>query len=393
MGCLAPRRIWRYAVLFYLALAYQTIGTVHSFVRHTGDASSGPSSPCTHPTRLFHQRPGKVAGTTSTARYSTQGRRRTTDLVYEEPVFRPPAEWRSLILQVTIGCSWNKCTFCEMYQTKEYRAKSLEDVTLELESLNKDDGGAAMVRDVFLADGDAMTLPTKYLLELLHVIRHVLPNVRRISSYCLPRNIRYKSVEELRQLQQAGLSLVYVGCESGNDDVLRAVQKGETYLSSLAALTKLQEAGIKRSVMILLGLGGVELSRPHAISSAKLCSAAAPEFLSVLTTSFPMGLDRIEDGYRRNRVNSDDNDNDRGTPFFQPLSARQGLEELRVFLENVDIVTNKTVFRSDHASNYLALKGRLGREKESLLEQLNAVLNAPEEEDFYNLRPEWARGL
>jgi radical SAM superfamily enzyme YgiQ (UPF0313 family) len=391
MGCLATRCIWRYVVLYHLALAYETIGMVHSFFLHTSDPSSGPSSSCIHPVRLFHQRRGIVAGTTSTARYSTQGRRRTTDLVYEEPVFRPPAEWRSLILQVTIGCSWNKCTFCEMYQTKEYRAKSLEDVTLELKSL--DDRSISMVRDVFLADGDAMTLPTKYLLELLHVIRHVLPNVRRISSYCLPRNIRYKSVEELRQLQQAGMSLVYVGCESGNDDVLRAVQKGETYLSSLDALTKLQEAGIKRSVMILLGLGGVELSHQHAISSAKLCSAAAPEFLSVLTTSFPMGLGRIEEGYRRNRGISDDDDKDDGTPFFQPLSARQGLEELRLFLENVHIVTNKTVFRSDHASNYLALKGRLGREKESLLEQLNAVLNAPEEEDFYNLRPEWARGL
>jgi radical SAM superfamily enzyme YgiQ (UPF0313 family) len=276
-----------------------------------------------------------------------------------------------------------------MYQTKEYRAKSLEDVALELESF--DDDSAAMVRDVFLADGDAMTLPTRYLLELLHRIRQALPNVRRISSYCLPRNIRYKSVEDLRQLQQAGLSLVYVGCESGNDDVLQAVQKGETYLSSLDALTKLQEAGIKRSVMILLGLGGVELSRQHAISSAKLCSAAAPEFLSVLTTSFPMGLDRIEEGYRRNLGNSDDNED--GTPFFQPLSARQGLEELKIFLENVDTVTNKTVFRSDHASNYLALKGRLGREKASLLEQLNAVLDAPEEDDVYNLRPDWARGL
>lgn len=296
-------------------------------------------------------------------------------IVYEEPVFRPPAEWQSLILQVTIGCSWNKCTFCEMYQDKQFRYKSLEAVEAELKQVAST---GRQVRDVFLADGDAMTLPTKHLLKLLDLIRTYFPTVRRVSSYCLPRNVRHKSVDDLRSLREAGLSLVYVGCESGSNAVLKAVEKGEGYDTSLDALNKLQAAGIKRSIMILLGLGGTEYSEVHAIDSARLASKSAPEFLSVLTTSFPRGLDRVQDGYG-------------GT--YQPLTPRQGLQELRLFLDNIDITTNRTVFRSDHASNYLVLKGRLGRDKDKLLDQLDAVLNAPPEQDKFNLRPEWARGL
>lgn len=179
-------------------------------------------------------------------------------------------------------------------------------------------------------------------------------------------------------MRQAGLSLVYVGCESGSNTVLKAIDKGETYDSSVNALNKLQAAGIKRSIMILLGLGGTEYSKEHAIESARLATDSAPEFLSVLTTSFPRGLDRVQAGYDGK---------------YQQLTPRQGLQELRLFLAHTDITTNRTVFRSDHASNYLVLKGRLGRDKEKLLEQLDAVLDAPPEQDKINLRPEWARGL
>ena len=298
-------------------------------------------------------------------------------LQYEEPVFRPPAEWQSLILQVTIGCSWNKCTFCEMYQTKQYTFKSLEDIENDLQFVTD---AEIPFRDVFLADGDAMTLPTKQLLSIIQLINQYFPSIRRISSYCLPRNVKNKSVEDLKLLRDAGLSLVYIGCESGNNKVLEAVNKGETFDTSLDALAKLKEAGMKRSVMILLGLGGSVYSKEHAIDSAKLASMASPEFLSVLTTSFPLGLDRVQEGY------GDEEE-------FQILTPRQGLEELRLFLDNVQMESNRTIFRSDHASNYLVLKGRLGRDKQRLLDQLDAVLNAPEEEDVYNLRPEWARGL
>lgn len=302
-------------------------------------------------------------------------------LTYDQPVFRPPAEWRSLILQVTEGCSWNRCTFCEMYQTKQFRVKSLEVLEEELIQVVAA-GGAPHVRDVFLADGDAMTLPTNQLVSILQIINKHLPRVRRISSYCLPRNIRYKSSDDLKALREHNLSTVYIGCESGHDQVLQGVLKGETYQSSLDALDKLKEANIKRSVMILLGLGGTALSKPHAIDSARLVSAAQPEYLSVLTTSFPRGKQRVVDGFQ-----------DLGI-VFEELAPRQVLAELECFLDNVDIpASGTTIFRSDHASNYFVLKGRLGRDKERMLEELRNVLAAPESEDDYNLRPEWARGL
>ncbi|CAB9524986.1 radical SAM domain protein [Seminavis robusta] len=333
--------------------------------------------------------------------FMTEGRRQSevfstsSPLLYDEPVFRPPAEWRSLILQVTIGCSWNKCSFCEMYQTKQFRAKPIEDIEQELQIVVATRGPNA-VRDVFLADGDAMSLPTKQLMAILEMIQQHFPRVRRVSSYCLPRNIYYKSVQDLTELRHLGLRLVYVGCESGSDNVLDAVQKGETYETSLSELTKLQDAGIKRSIMILLGLGGKRYSEEHAIQSARLASASQPEFLSVLTTSFPRGLDRIEEGYRIHYLEQEEEEATRDTKsphFFEPLTARESLQELYSFLQNTNITTNSTIFRSDHASNYLVLKGRLGRDKQTMLAQLAAVLDAPEEDDVYNLRPEWARGL
>ena len=303
---------------------------------------------------------------------------------YNEPLFRPPAEWRSLIIQVTIGCSWNQCTFCEMYQDKSFRVRPIDDIIDELDKIIAV-GGASYVRDVFLADGDAMTLPTGMLETILDVIQERLPKVRRISSYCLPRNIRGKSVDSLKKLRSKGLSLVYVGCESGDDAVLSAVQKGETYETSLTALKKLEEAGMKRSIMILLGLGGKEHSYNHAINSAILCSKARPEFLSVLTTSFPRGKGRVEKGYIENEKSKNN---------FEELNARESLEELMQFLNALDMPKNgKTIFRSDHASNYLILKGRLGRDKDKLLSNLQHVLDAPLEDDATNLRPEWARGL
>ena len=307
-------------------------------------------------------------------------------ITYDAPLFRPPAEWRSLIIQVTIGCSWNRCTFCEMYQDKSFRARSIDDIIVELDKV-VDAGGAKFVRGVFLADGDAMTLPTGILEQILDAIHARFPRVRRVSSYCLPRNIRGKSVDALSKLKSKGLSLVYVGCESGSDTVLSAIDKGETYKSSLDALTKLHDADIKRSVMILVGLGGTEYSNEHAKQSAALCSEAQPEYLSLLTTSFPRGRGRVEEGY--NKLQGSDNMT--SSCSFQELTTLESLEEMKVFLEAVDIPCegSRTIFRSDHASNYLVLKGRLGRDKERLLAELQTVLDGDESK----VRPEWLRGL
>lgn len=291
---------------------------------------------------------------------------------YIEPVFRPPSEARSLILQVTNGCSWNRCTFCEMYTQpqKKFRARRPEDVRGDIEK-----AAAALpdVRRVFLADGDAMVLPTRRLLEILGQLRVAFPNLQRVSSYCLPRNLAKKSVEELVQLQEAGLQLLYVGMESGDDEVLARVNKGETWESTRSALVKIREAGMTSSVMVLNGLGGQTLSRQHAINTATLCNETQPEYLSTLVVSFPQGEERFREGF------GDD---------FVPLTQQGLFEEIRLFLEHLEL--QKTVFRSDHASNYLVLKGTLGRDKQKLLDQVNLAITSP---GAVPLRPEWMRGL
>lgn len=289
---------------------------------------------------------------------------------YIEPVFRPPSEAQSLILPVTNGCSWNQCTFCEMYTApqKKFRARDEAQVLDEIRRA----GEQLIVNRVFLADGDALVLPTRRLLAILQAIREHMPEVRRVSSYCLPRNLRKKSVEELRELADAGLKMAYVGCESGDDEVLARVNKGETYDSSLSALDKLGQAGITRSVMILNGLGGQALSDQHADNSARLMNEAQPEYLSTLVVSFPLGEARFRQHFAD----------------YLPLTQLQLFTEVERLLQGLEL--QQTVFRSDHASNYLVLKGNLGRDKARLLAQVRSAIEQPQQA---NLRQEWQRGL
>lgn len=291
---------------------------------------------------------------------------------YIEPVFRPPSEARSLILQVTNGCSWNHCTFCEMYteEQKRFRVKPQAQIEQELSAVAK---AGYEIRKVFLADGDAMTLSSRRLREILLSIKRYLPNVQRVSSYCLPRNLKNKSVAELRELRELGLTLFYVGCETGDDLVLEKIQKGETYQTSLDALTKAQQAGIKRSIMILIGLGGQRYSAQHAINSARLMNAAQPEYLSTLVLSFPRGAERFKRAFGG---------------YFVPLTQMELVEEMAVLLEHLEL--KQTIFRSDHASNYLVLKGVLNQDKERLLAMVRRVLEQP---GAIRLRQEWQRGL
>lgn len=289
---------------------------------------------------------------------------------YVEPVFRPPSESESLILPLTNGCSWNQCTFCEMYTApqKVFRARPEDEVLNEIarcgESFGRD------IRRVFLADGDALVLPTRRLLAVLAAIREHLPAVRRISTYCLPRNLRKKSVAELKELAAAGLSIAYVGAESGDDAVLAKVNKGETFASTVAALDKLGQAGITRSVMILNGLGGKVLSAEHADGSARLANATQPEYLATLVVSFPMGEARFRAGF----------------PEWEPLTPPELFAEMQRFLSQLEL--KRTVFRSDHASNWLILKGTLGADKERLLAEVASAIAG-----HARLRPAWARGL
>lgn len=293
-------------------------------------------------------------------------------LSYTEPVFRPPSEWKSLILQVTNGCSWNKCTFCDMYTSESKKFKPKKPELIEQELVTIVDSKLPVGR-VFLADGDAMMLPFNRLKEILLLIKQYLPQVTRVSSYCLPRNLTNKTVEQLTELRALGLSLLYVGCESGDDEVLALIEKGETYQSSLVALRKIKQAGIKSSVMILNGLGGPELSKQHAINSAKLMNAAQPEFLSTLVVSFPLGEERFASNFNGR---------------YRQLNQQELFQEMSTLLQALAL--DKTIFRSDHASNYLVLKGILGKDKQQLLDKVNMAITQPQQ---IPLRQEWQRGL
>jgi radical SAM superfamily enzyme YgiQ (UPF0313 family) len=293
-------------------------------------------------------------------------------LPYIEPVFRPPSEAHSLILQVTNGCSWNRCTFCEMYTLpqKKFHLKPLEQIEEEVSAVSR---SGVPVRRIFLADGDAMTLSYRRLKDIMEVIRRHLPGIQRVSSYCLPRNLKNKSVEELQTLRELGLDLFYVGCETGDDFVLERVQKGETFESSLAALRKIKAAGARSSVMILNGMGGLKYSEQHAKNSALLMNEAQPEFLATLVVSFPQGLEKYQAGFEGE---------------FEPLDQPGLFREMFWLLDTLEL--ERTIFRSDHASNYLVLKGTLNRDKERLLDIVRQALERP---GSVPLRPEWARGL
>jgi radical SAM superfamily enzyme YgiQ (UPF0313 family) len=293
-------------------------------------------------------------------------------LPYVEPVFRPPSEANSLILQVTNGCSWNRCTFCEMYTQpqKRFRLKAQEDIERELAAVA---ASGVPVRRIFLADGDAMTLSFRRLRNIMQAIRIHFPELQRVSSYCLPRNLKNKTVDQLAELTDMGLNLFYVGCESGDDEVLERVNKGEDFASSLAALRKIRQAGGRSSVMILNGMGGRRFSRQHAENSARLMNQAQPEYLSTLVVSFPVGMERYQAGFGGE---------------FEPLEQPELFREMAWLIEGLEL--DNTIFRSDHASNYLVLKGVLNRDKPRLLATVKEALERP---GSVPLRPEWMRGL
>jgi radical SAM superfamily enzyme YgiQ (UPF0313 family) len=251
---------------------------------------------------------------------------------------------------------------------KAFRARSEDEVLDSIRRTGERYG--SQIRRVFLADGDALVLPTRRLLAILEAIRQHLPAVHRVSSYCLARNLKKKSVAELTELRAAGLSMAYLGAESGDDEVLARVSKGETFDTTRDALDKLGAAGITRSVMILNGLGGQQLSAQHADNSARLANATQPEYLSTLVVSFP----------RARRASA-------------PASRLGALDQHGLFVEMERFLSqlelNRSVFRSDHASNILVLKGTLGADKARLLEQVRQAIATPEAAP---LRPAWARG-
>lgn len=291
---------------------------------------------------------------------------------YVEPLFRPPSEARSLIFQVTNGCSWNRCSYCEMYTDtqKKFRPRPEAELLAEIRACGE---RGLEPRRVFLADGDALVLSMRRLRNILGEIRQSLPSVTRISSYCLPANLKNKSDEDLRELRELGLRLIYVGAESGDDEILRRIDKGETFESTALALQRASAAGIKTSVMILNGIGGRRFSEQHALASARLVNLAQPDYLATLVLTFYRGPDRF--------VSRFDRDSDGG---FEELDTVGLCREMKTLLGATEL--DNTVFRSDHVSNHLVLKGVLGRDKARLLQQIDESIV------YYANHPEFEHG-
>jgi radical SAM superfamily enzyme YgiQ (UPF0313 family) len=289
---------------------------------------------------------------------------------YDEPLFRPPSEAESLILQVTLGCTWNKCAFCEMYSTKNFSIKKEEDVLKEIEYAGRKYQG---LRKVFLADGNPMVLSSMKLLTILNAIKEHMPTVRQVSTYALPKDVICKTPVELKALKDAGLRQIYVGIESGDDELLGLISKGETYDSTVEGMLKAKEAGIKLSVIILNGLGGKNYSSQHAVNSARVLNAVQPEFASALVLSFPFGEEHYKQKFKGNYV---------------PMSIKDLLKEMEEFVSHTEL--QGTIFRSNHASNYLVLSGILGRDKQDFLQRIRFAIDNPGQA---GLRKEWQRGL
>ena len=287
---------------------------------------------------------------------------------YEGTVYRPPSEAYSLIVQVTVGCSHNSCTFCNMYIDKKFRIRKKEEVLADFQEAYEYYGDN--IRRIFLADGDALVVKTADLLDILQFIREKFPSTERVTSYGTPKDILRKSEEELKELSRAGLDMVYMGAESGDEVTLKAINKGVTAQEIIEAGQKLKRCGIKASITLISGLGGRARKVEHAVESAKLISAIVPEYVGFLT----LMIDPATKIY--SQIKSGE---------MELLKPDDVAEEMKLFLTHVD--SPGTVFRSNHASNYIALGGTLNDDIPAMLHQLEIA----EQNSLY--RSEYYRSL
>jgi radical SAM superfamily enzyme YgiQ (UPF0313 family) len=275
-------------------------------------------------------------------------------LRYEGTVYRPPSEAYSLIVQVTIGCSHNGCSFCGMYKDKRFRVRDLKEIMEDLEEAKLNSG---IIKKVFLADGDALVLETEKLKAILIKIKELFPQCQRVGIYATPRDILRKSLDELRELKDFGIGIVYLGVESGSNDILKSINKGVTAQEMIMAGCKIKESGIKLSTTLISGIGGTLKSREHAIESAKLISAINPDYVGFLTLMLEGGTP-IYDDVQKGDLNL--------------LNPEQVMSETREFLQNVEVTD--CIFRSNHASNYMALAGTLPGDKSKLLGDIDRAI-------------------
>jgi radical SAM superfamily enzyme YgiQ (UPF0313 family) len=291
------------------------------------------------------------------------------DLQYDEPVFRPPSEANSLILQATLGCSHNQCAFCGMYKMKEFRIRKFEDFRKDVEIVKAEYPG---VRRVFLADGDALAVKTTTLQKELRLLYHSFPKLERVTSYANPSNLLHKSDAELKILREEGLKILYLGVETGDEELLARIDKGATRAEVIEAGRKAVIAGFELSVTVILGLGGRERSERHARETATILNEIQPHYIGALT----LMLGPFE-GYFKSQAGEK----------WVSLERDEFLRELRMLVEGLEM-EKECMFRTNHASNYLALGGTLPQDKDALLETIDYALKNPK-----ILRPEHVRAL
>lgn len=271
-------------------------------------------------------------------------------------IYRPPSEAFSLILQVTNGCSHNRCSFCSMYKGVPFRIKSLEEIKAEIDYFRN---RTRYVERVFLADGDALIIPTEKLIEILKYIKKVFPECKRVSTYASPKSLELKSEEELKEIKNNGISLLYIGAESGSDEVLRKINKGVTSKELGDLILKAKKVGFKTSVTFIAGILGDKDFSENAVATGKFISSCEPDYVGILSLMLEESSDLYQECLKGE---------------FKEAEGIEILKEIKLIIENIDVTSN-IVFRANHASNYLNLKGDFPKDKERLIQEIDFALS------------------
>ena len=291
-------------------------------------------------------------------------------LNYDAPLYRPPSEARSLIFQVTLGCSFNECSFCDMYRSKEYSERPWEEIKSEIDMM------ARMMPEttrVFLADGDALNLDAEYMVKIVKYVYEKFPKLERISCYAMPMNILKKTPEELKKIHDAGLTMFYLGIESGSDVVLKKVTKGATSKTIIKSVNKAKNAGYTMSCMVILGLGGKKYSNDHIQGTVDVINACSPQYVGALTLYLENG---IKDEFLKKFEGE-----------FSRLNDDEALNELEELLSKID-TKEEIIFRANHGSNAYTIKGTFPQDKQKMLDQITWMKEHPE-----IVRPQGLRGF
>ena len=291
-------------------------------------------------------------------------------LNYDAPLYRPPSEAKSLIFQVTLGCSFNECSFCDMYRSKEYSERSWEEVKAEIDLMAKT---MPKTTRIFLADGDALNLSTDYMIQIVEYIYQKFPNLERVSCYAMPMNLLKKTSEDLDRMNKAGLNRLYLGIETGNDIILKKVTKGATQKTMIKACKKAKDAGFTLSCMVILGLGGSKYTKENAVDTAKVINAVEPDYVGALTLY-------LENGIKEEFLTKFEGE-------FERLTDSQAIDELELFISEID-VANEIIFRANHGSNAYNVGGTFPQNKMEMLEKIAWMKKHPEV-----VRPQGLRGF